>query len=83
MGNRIEIDLTKKGSLFELTRLHSEECAPLYKLEAEIRDRLDAEGKPITKEEAILYDRLLKRMNRNSGILSRLIEQAIKLQKIK
>lgn len=83
MGNRIEIDLTKKDSLFKLTGLHSEECAPLYRLEAEIRDRLDNEGIPITKDEAIQYDRLLKRMTKNSGILSRLIEQAVKLQKIK
>lgn len=83
MENRIEIDLTKKDSLFKLTKLHSEECAPLYKLEAEIRDRLDTEGIPITKEEAVQYDRLLKRMSKNSSILSRLIEQAMNLQRIK
>ena len=60
MPNRIEMDLTKKDALFKLTGLHSEECGPLYKLEAEIRDRLDTDGKPITNEEVILYDRLLK-----------------------
>ena len=65
MGSRIEIDLTKKDSLFKLTGLHSEECAPLYKLEAEIRDRLDTEGKPITNKTVSAAFEIKERIDKN------------------